>query len=514
MLIPKAEARIRQYLQFLDPRKYERLASLPLETLEAEGTHRSPPEGRWTPVTLPHSYGKEWTAAWFRSRFSIPPEAAGREVFLRAVPNADSLVFVDGVPAGALNPLHEKMRLCASGESGRSYEVHLEAYAGHPYAGMHPLQPTAVILTLSKEVSGYPLRFESAELLVRNEPLYGLYYDALVLYELAGQLDDDSLRKNRILQGLHSALMGVRLSSEGAELSGQAAEARRRLAPLLAAKNGDTVPRVFLAGHAHIDHAWLWPIAETERKAARTFAAMTRFSEEYPEFRFIQSQPAQLDVVRREYPQVFHAVQKAFDRGQWEPNGGMWVEADCNIPSGESLVRQFLVGKQATREMLGYEGDVLWLPDVFGYAAALPQILAGCEIEFFVTSKINWNDTTRFPYDTFLWRGIDGTGVRTHYITSRVNGYNGRVRAENLFDAWRQVQHKEVQDGLILSVGEGDGGGGTMRADLESARRLSDLEGAPRTSWTRVSDALRRIFQDAGELPVRSEEHTSELQSP
>ncbi len=159
------------------------------------------------------------------------------------------------------------------------------------------------------------------------------------------------------------------------------------------------------------------------------------------------------------------------------------------------------MGKQATRRLLGYEGDTLWLPDVFGYAAALPQILAGCEIEYFVTSKINWNDTTRFPYDTFLWRGIDGTAIRTVYITSRLNGYNGKVRPAEIFDAWKQVQHKDVQGGLIMSIGEGDGGGGTMRADLEVSRRLSNLEGAPLVRWAKVSDALRRIFKTAGELP-------------
>jgi alpha-mannosidase len=502
MLIPKVEARIRQYLEFLDGRKYERATSLALETAEVEGTHRLPPDGNWFPVDLPYSYGKEWTSAWFRARFSLPPQTAGREVFLRAVPGADSLVFLDGAPFGALNPLHEKLRLFATGETGRRVEVHLEAYAGHPYAGMHPLQPPSVILTLNKSISGYPIQFEAAELLLKNEPIYGLYYDTLVLYELSTQLDEDSLRKNRILLGLHAALMRVHLSSEGSTLAAQAAEARTRLAPLLEARNGSTAPRIFIVGHAHIDHAWLWPISETERKAARTFAAMARFSEEFPEFRFIQTQPAQLDAVRREYPAVFRAVKEAYERGQWEPNGGMWVEADCNIPSGESLVRQFLVGKRTTREMLGYEGDTLWLPDVFGYAAALPQILAGCEIEFFVTSKINWNDTSRFPYDTFFWRGIDGTGVRTHYITSRMNGYNGRVTAAALAGAWHHVQHKEVQDGVIFSIGEGDGGGGTMRSDLEAARRLSDLEGSPRTGWSRVSDALKSIFETAGELPV------------
>jgi alpha-mannosidase len=146
--------------------------------------------------------------------------------------------------------------------------------------------------------------------------------------------------------------------------------------------------------------------------------------------------------------------------------------------------------------MLGYEGDTLWLPDVFGYAAALPQILSGCGIKYFVTSKINWNDTTRFPYDTFIWRGIDGSTVKTHFIVSKTQGYNGRVDPQSLAETWGEIQHKELQGGAIKSVGEGDGGGGTSRGDLEMARRLPDLEGVPRASWNKISRALDRIFSE------------------
>jgi alpha-mannosidase len=314
------------------------------------------------------------------------------------------------------------------------------------------------------------------------------------LLDLAKSLDDNSLRKARIIRGLFEALMEIPFSSLGAALEKEAAEARKRIAPLLKAKNGSTAPEIHLIGHAHIDHAWLWHIGETERKVARTFINMTRLAEEYPEFIFIQSQPAQLEGVKENYPEIFEAVKEAYKKGNWEPNGGMWVEADCNITGGESLIRQFLVGKQATKEMLNYEGDTLWLPDVFGYAAALPQILAGCGIKYFVTSKINWNDTTRFPYDTFIWKGLDGSAVKTHYITSWNTGYNGRVLPADLAEAWNKVQHKELQSALIKSIGEGDGGGGTARGDLEMARRLENLEAAPKAAWRKVSEALDKIF--------------------
>jgi alpha-mannosidase len=503
MLIPKAEARIEQSLRFLEARKYRKLCDLDFEGFETEEVFRSPPgEAEWRKIGLPFAYGREWSSWWFRTSFALPPEARGEEVFLRALPRADSLVFIDGQPAGAVNPRHEKIRIAASGEEGRRYTVHLESYAGHRYPGEHPLEGESVFLTLSTRIPDYPNIFEAGQLVVKEKAVYGLYYDASVLFDLAKTLDRDSLRRNRILRGLYEALSLVRVAAGDEGLPERAAAAARGLEGLLGARNGDTVPEILLIGHAHIDHAWLWPIFETERKVARTFANMARYAEEFPEFVFIQSQPAQLEIVEREYPAVFAKVKEAYARGQWEPNGGMWVEADCNLPGGESLVRQFLVGKAASRRMLGYEGDTLWLPDVFGYAAALPQILAGCGIEYFVTSKINWNDTTRFPYDTFVWRGIDGTGVKTHFITSRDNGYNGKVSPESLADAWRNVQHKDVQDAAIKSIGEGDGGGGTLRSDLEAARRLGDLEGAPKACWSRVSAALARIFADPSSLPA------------
>jgi alpha-mannosidase len=293
------------------------------------------------------------------------------------------------------------------------------------------------------------------------------------------------------------------LSDSDEALEAQAAKARKQVAPLITLKNSETTPRIHLIGHAHIDHAWLWHIGETERKAARTFINMTRFIREYPEFVFVQSQPCQLEIIKNEYPEIFSAVKEAYNKGNWEPNGGMWVEADCNVTSGESLIRQFLVGKAVNRELLDYEADTLWLPDVFGYSAALPQILAGCRITYFVTSKINWNDTTRFPYDTFIWRGIDGTGLKTHFLSTLGpgSGYNGRVNPEELTWIWNSVQHKEVQSACIKSIGEGDGGGGTLRADLEMARRLENLEGTPKASWKKISQGLKDIFDTANALP-------------
>jgi alpha-mannosidase len=497
MLIPKIEPRITQYLHFLKPRRYREIAPLEFEVFETAETFRAPPENApWKKIKSPHGYGKAWHCAWFRSSFKAPAEN-GYPLYLRAFPNADTLAFIDGKPAGAFNLYHKKLKVAGD---GKEHSLYLESYAGHPYPGCHSFEGRSIVVTLGKTIGDYPNSFGGGSLVERVEPVYSLYYDVKCLYELAQTLDDNSLRKARILRGLYDALMGIHYSSEGKDLEDEARGAAKKIAPLLAAKNGSTAPEVHLIGHAHIDHAWLWPIKETERKAARTFMNMTRMAEEYPEFVFIQSQPCQLEIVKNEYPGIFAAVKEAYRRGNWEPNGGMWVEADCNITGGESLVRQFLVGKAVNRELLGADSDTLWLPDVFGYAAALPQILAGCGIRYFVTSKISWNDTTRFPYETFIWRGIDGTGIKTHYIYSP-GGYNGRVSPDGLRVTWNRVQHKEIQSGAISSIGEGDGGGGTARGDLEMARRLANLEGAPRAGWKKVSAALDRIFKEGGPWP-------------
>ncbi|MDR2375843.1 MAG: glycosyl hydrolase-related protein [Treponema sp.] len=483
--------------------RYREIAGLDFEALVTEETFRNPatlPAGPWEKVSKPWGYGKPWTCYWFRSSFTIPARGgADYPLYLRILPNADSLLFLDGKPAGAFNPVHKKVKIPQGMADGGTHALHLEAYSGHPYPGCHPFEGKKVLLTLQHQIDGYPCIFQGGALLERVEPVYRLYYDTACLFDLAKILPANSLRKARILKGLYDALMGIHYDSSGKTLEEEAERAARRIAPLLEAVNGSTTPRIHLIGHAHIDHAWLWHIGETERKAARTYINMVRLAEEYPDFVFIQSQPAQLEIIKNEYPDIFTAVKRAYEQGNWEPNGGMWVEADCNLSGGESLVRQFLVGKRANWEMLGCQADTLWLPDVFGYAAALPQILSGCGIKYFVTSKINWNDTTRFPYDTFIWRGIDGTGIKTHYISSRMRGYNGKVGPEFLAELWDQIQHKEIQSEAINAVGEGDGGGGTARGDLEMAKRLGNLEGAPRAAWNKVSAALDSIFGPDGE---------------
>jgi alpha-mannosidase len=493
VLLPKIEKRVEQYLEYLEKNAYRKIADLAFEMYETEKIFRSPPENAdWKKISAPCPWGKEWACFWFRTVYSAP--SADIPLFLSVTLNADSLAFIDGRPAGAFNAFHNKIRIDAD---GKEHTLHIEGYSGHYYTGCHPFEGRSVYTGSDKKLCDFPNTFAGGSILERCNAVHSLFYDIRALYETAKTANTNSLRRANILKGLCEALAGISFNANEKELEKQAVRAAQALAPLLAAMNSPSTPAMHLIGHAHLDHAWLWPIAETKRKAARTFANMLRFINEYPEFIFFQSQPCQLEIVKNEYPEIFAGIQEAYKNGNWEPNGGMWVEADCNIPSGESLVRQFLVGKKVNREMLGYEADTLWLPDVFGYSAALPQIMAGCRIRYFVTGKISWNDTTRFPYETFIWRGIDGTGVKAHFLTT---GYNGRVTPAEFTEGWNLVQHKEVQSACVKPIGEGDGGGGTLRADLEMARRLGDLEGTPRAAWKTVSSALGEIFRE-GEFP-------------
>ena len=283
MLINKAERRIEQLIGFIKKNRYRELFKLDFEYFETTESYRSPPDNAiWEKITVPYQYGKPWHCSWFRSSFTAP-SSAKHPLYLRIVPNADSLVFIDGKPVGAFNPVHKKIKVQAD---GKSHSLHVESYAGHYFPGSHPFQGQRVILTLGRNIDDYPNLFAAASLAERVEAIYGLYYDALCLYDLAKTLDNNSLRKAKIISGLYHALMDVHYSSTGDVLESEALAARKKLSPLLEAKNGSTVPEVHLTGHAHIDHAWLWHIGETERKIARTYINMCHLAKEYPEFIF------------------------------------------------------------------------------------------------------------------------------------------------------------------------------------------------------------------------------------
>ena len=252
-------------------------------------------------------------------------------------------------------------------------------------------------------------------------------------------------------------------------------------------------------GHSHIDVAWLWPYAETIRKCSRTFSTVMRLMEEYPFYQFTQSQAQLYEFTKDNYPKLYEEVKKRVKERRFEPQGSMWVEADCNICSGEWLVRQITLGKGYFLDEFGIETDVLWLPDVFGYSAALPQILKKAGVDYFMTIKISWSQFNKFPYSTFWWEGIDGTRVMAHFMPS--NDYNAQINPGQLRTSADDYREKDRSDIALYSYGYGDGGGGPTREHLEHLKRAANLEGLPKCTPMWVADFVKQLTKRSENLP-------------
>ena len=488
------------------PRKLERIEQqymgLRFETVgtvdvamatTTEYRREEPVDLDWAPMPVGTRWGGDWQTAWLRGDAGLPECCVGRKVFIRAKTNVETLFFADGEAKGVFDGNHPYRCLTLSGEATHSYHLAFEAYAGHTFPGTQPYDSRPAIVDNGQTFGGIEIALE-------REDVTAFCFDLRVLRSLGHALDEHCLRRGKITAALARVFEIV--PAAPAEVPEEQwrpalAAARDIMRPLLASQNGPTVPKFGLLGHSHIDTAWLWPLAETWRKCARTFSSMCNLMEQYPEVTFLQSAPCHTEVLRSEYPGIFTKVQELAAAGRWEPNGAMWVEPDCNLVSGESFVRQLLVGQRSTREMFGYTSDTLWLPDVFGYSAALPQILQQAGVEFFVTTKISWNDTTRFPFDTFEWRGMDGTGVVSHF-----NQIQGWPDPAALLDRWRWIQHKDSQDRFLYCYGWGDGGGGPTAEQMEVTRRIGDLEGCPQAEHTTVTEFMQGVRDDMGELPV------------
>lgn len=503
MIRAKVEKRIDQYLDLLARHRYQVIEQMDLEYAQSEMTMgEHVPDGPWQAITLPFDYREMWVDHWFRGVVTLPDD--GGVLSLQLETETDTLVFIDGVPYGATNPFHPRLDVTAF--AGQRITVVMQAWGGHRYPGYHPSDGGRVQACVAIHKRDYPLTCKAPVLLKRNDDVYELYYDVKALRQVSKTLDPLSYHYQYLLTSLLNALDSLSLVES--PVSGAQA-VRAAIAPLLAAKNGTLSPQVLSVGYAHLDHAWLWPISETVRKAARTALNMCRFIEEDQDFVYVCTQPAQMEALKEHYPTVFSRVREAWRSGRWEPNGVCYVEPDCMLPSGESLIRQNLIGRRVTAELFdGYRGDVFWLPDSFGYTASLPQILVGCGVKYFVTSKLSWNDTTRFPYDSFLWESLDGTRIPAFMIQG---SYTGSMDPVDITHAYASVLHKETQETLLRPIGEGDGGGGTMHSDLALMRRQRDLQGAPKNRWSTVSGALERIFCDVSALPVYTGELYLEL---
>ncbi|MFH0921407.1 MAG: glycoside hydrolase family 38 C-terminal domain-containing protein [Fibrobacterota bacterium] len=491
----------KMFLAHLETLRFQKLLDLPLRFTETDVRDFNPPGKGFRPIPLPHPWGSNNATGWFAADFTVPVTGKDRELFVSGELGGEAVIMEKGRFVGGLDVPHKNVRIRANGRAGERIRIVVPVYAGHVIPGVH-FQSTPHILNAS--LPGFPVTARNLSLLAGVPAIDRLYWDMTALIELAQNLDENSLRRERVLSALSNMLAVFPYSADTLEAAVACAQkAARILAPVLKARNGDTMPCVTAVGHSHLDIAWLWPRNETTRKFARTFSTVLNLMERYPAFRFVQTQGYIYETVKKEYPRLFASIQKAVQRGRWEPNAAMWVEADCNVTSGESLVRQFLFGKRLMKKMFNADPDTLLLPDVFGYSAALPQIMKLARVRYFVTAKIRWNDTTTFPFSTFRWQGIDGTEVLSQFMPN--GNYNGKLSPEFLIKQWALVMDKSLGTQLH-TIGYGDGGGGPTDMDNEMANRMKDLEGCPRVSFGSMSGYLKSLEGERERLPLHSGE--------
>ena len=390
---------------------------------------------------------------------------------------------------------HRECLITRSGKAGETLTIDLQAYTGI----MH---------------EEFALRTQIEEI---DAEIEKLYYDLWVPLAAFSRMEADDKNRKDIEHVLNETinLLDLRTPySEDFYRSVREASAYIRKALYEDMAGYEDVIATCI-GHTHIDVAWWWTVAQTREKVGRSFATVLKLMDEYPNYKFMSSQPQLYAFLKERYPELYEKAKQRIKEKRWEPEGGMWVEADCNLTSGESLVRQFMHGKRFFKEEFGVDNRILWLPDVFGYSGALPQIMKKCGIDYFMTTKLAWNQFNKVPYDTMMWRGIDGTEVLTHLITTLgvsqpikdyFTTYNGMLHPDAIMGGWMRYQNKDINNDILVSYGYGDGGGGPTREMLETSIRMEKgIKGIPKVrqefSRTYFEELEERVKGDR-RLPV------------
>ena len=450
----------------------------------------NPPTDGWKP--LERLVGKD-QHFWVRTRFTTPAAKESCRILLRVytditrgwdAANPQGILYLNGKMVQGLDINHTEAFL----EPETEYQLHLYLYAAYQH-------------------DSFDLRMDISYL---DMDIEGLYYDLLTPLETMQILNDNTTEYKDILSALTQAadLLDLR-RVYSKEYKDSILAARQFMEEEFFSKvcSTERKPIVHCIGHTHIDVEWLWARAQTREKIQRSFSTAKALMDDYPEYLFTLTQPELYRYLKEEAPEKYEELKSLVAQGRWEPEGSLWVECDCNVTGGESLVRQILQGKKFFREEFGAENKILFLPDVFGYSAALPQILKKSGIEYFVTSKISWNDTNTMPYDTFYWQGIDGTDILTYFITTgtatpnhemrRAGTYVGMHRPTQIQGTWDRYKQKQHCKHTMTTFGYGDGGGGPTREMLELQRRTDrGLPGIPVTKSDFLLPFLRDVEAD------------------
>lgn len=455
-------------------------------------------DSAWQPLRAGQPWGGYDRVLWVRGVLEIPPAQRGQPLDLQVDMSdcdgcdtrAESLLYLDGVETHGLDNWHNTVRLEPQQTQRPRLCLALRCWSG---------------------LWAKPRRFAGAWLRQVEVPAEKLYHLARILIQTAEQLDPEDRRRLRLLQCVDEAFHTVDFRAPQSHAFYASAhdawqQLRRQVGAL--ALDGADKPLVAVIGHTHIDMAWLWRLCHTREKAARSFSTVLHLMERYPQYRFSQSSPLVYEMIRTKYPGLFARIQQKVAEGRWEVTGGMWVEADTNLPSGESLVRQILLGKLYMRKMFGVDCHVLWLPDVFGYSWVLPQLLKKSGFRLFWTNKLCWNQYDRFPYDTFWWRGVDGSQILAHLGTCPEKDvtwggtYNGVIAPWEVKTTWDAYRQKDINDEVLLPFGYGDGGGGATREMLEAYDVMRDLPGLPRVEMRSCEEFACDLARNVQGKPV------------
>lgn len=446
-------------------------------------------DNSWQNFPVGGTWGGYDKVAWFRARVAIPERLRGGNLALRFLvgprdggkSTAETMLYVDGVPLQGIDIWHTDAMLTPEQAGQESLLVALRAWSG--VYGPPPVRT-----------------FRLAQIVQIDHPTEQFYFLAKALKESAEQLDKNDLRRGKIELVLTRAFRQVAFWNPGSTEYYDSIPAA--LANLQQSVEGMCVrefkPTVHAVGHSHIDMAWMWRLHHTREKAQRTFTTVTNLMRQYPEYRYVHSSPQLYEYVKQDNPRLYEQVRDLAREGRWEVTGGMWIESETLISAGESLVRQFLFGQRFFRDEFGKTTRVLWLPDSFGFTGILPQLMKQAGVKYFASAVISWSRFNRFPYDTFTWRGIDGSEVLANFITtpgehSKHYSYIGRMEPNDVMGTWTNYQQKEINDRVLLTFGWGDGGGGPTREILESARALRNVPGMPYVEVGSVEEFFTRL---------------------
>lgn len=484
---------------------YKNLGELEnVKLLETEENNSSVPEGDYKPIKKGDTWGSALKCGWFKSGFTVPKEWAGKALSIHAdCTKEDSLLFVNGKPSGALfqasTPVFNffyAQPITPSAIEGEFIDIAIEAYAGSPAGHLLGYDED------DTEFYNRPQTFKGIDIVERQTDIADFVMDLKIVMQLYNNSHDSFIvaKAARVIEQVHATICINPYEYDENTWRRSLAKAREIMKNIL--KNSETCSdsgEVIFVGHSHLDTAWTWPINDGIRRCARTYSNALKMMDYYREYTFIQSSSLHTEWMRLYYPDIFEGIKKRVAEGRYDCNGGVWVECDCNITGGESMIRQFVYGQKFTTQHFGKKSDTFWLPDTFGYSANIPQIMKGCDIKYFSTTKISWNEINKFPYNSFRWIGIDGTSVLTNF-TMLANQIDANVAIQCGDD----IADKRMTSGYMVPFGHGDGGGGPDFEVLDSYSRIKNLQGIPKSKIGTVTEFMERLDKELDD-PVEYE---------